>query len=211
MIRVVFALLLLLGFAGAAPTVAADRFSEIAHQAEQARSSDHLTEALRLYREGVRLRPTWSEGWRSLGSIYYDQDRFSEAHEAFRRYTATGKDVDPAYAFLGLCEYETRDYEHAIEHLGYWVQKGSPGPVQLVDVATVRWAELLTRKGRFLESLYLLDKQVAKYGPQPALVEAMGLAWMRMQNTPEEYPPERREIVWLAGSAGASMSAQKFD
>lgn len=204
-------LALLLIFSLPAATTS-DRFAEIAHRAEAARNSDHLTEALRLYREAVRLRPTWSEGWRSLGSIYYDQDRFAEAAEAFRRYIATGTNVGPAYAFLGLCEYETRDYDRATEHLGYWVKKGSPGTAQLADVATVRWAELLTRNGRFFESLYLLDKKVAtKYGPDSALVEAMGLAWMHLQSTPEDCPPERREMVWLAGSAGAWMSAKKFD
>jgi tetratricopeptide (TPR) repeat protein len=42
-------------------------------------------------------------------------------------------------------------------------------------------------------------------------VEVIGLAWLRMKNLPEDYPPSRREVVWLAGSAYAWMSAQKPD
>jgi tetratricopeptide (TPR) repeat protein len=203
--------LLLLGSGEVSATGAPGSFIQIARQAEQARSSDHLVEALRLYREALRLRPAWSEGWWALGSIYYDQDRFPEAQAAFSRYVATGKDVAPAYAFLGLCEYETRDYVHASEHLREWERKGSPGNAQLNDVATFRRAHLLTREGRFFEALYLLDKKAAKHGPDPVLVEAMGLAWMRMMNVPEDYPPERREMVWLAGSAAAWMSSSKLD
>jgi tetratricopeptide (TPR) repeat protein len=43
------------------------------------------------------------------------------------------------------------------------------------------------------------------------LEEAMGLAWMQMKSVPEDYPPEKREMVWLAGSAAAWMSASKMD
>jgi tetratricopeptide (TPR) repeat protein len=34
---------------------------------------------------------------------------------------------------------------------------------------------------------------------------------MQIQGVPEDYPPEEREIVWLAGSASASMSVGKMD
>ena len=33
------------------------------------------------------------------------------------------------------------------------------------------------------------------------LIEAIGLASLRMAFLPENYPPERREAVWLAGTA----------
>lgn len=204
---VLSSLLLLTATAGAGQTLPGT-FGEVVRQAEQARTSDHLQEALQLYRKAVQLRPSWSDGWRSIATIYYDQDRFPEAKQAFEHYIAIGKDVEPAYAFLGLCEYEMRDYEHASEHLSRWVGKGAIGGEQLTDAASVRWAELLTKRGRFIESLYLMDKIAARRGLDPTLVEAMGLAWMRMKSLPEDYPPERREVVWLAGSAGAWMSSK---
>ena len=186
-------------------------FEKIARQADEARTSDRLPEAIRLYREAVKLRPSWSTGWWWLGSIYYDQDRFAEAQQAFTHFIATGKAVAPAYGFLGLCEYETRDFDHAAEHFRRWVQKGSPGTSQLIDVASFHFAMLLTREGHFFEALYLLGKKAEKHGPDPALAEAMGLAWMRMKNVPEDYPPERREMVWLAGMASVYLSAQQLD
>ena len=184
-------------------------FGEAARQAEQARTSGHLPDAIQLYRKAVQLRPDWSEGWQSLATIYYEQERFPEAKQAFEHYIATGKDVELAYAYLGLCEYEMRDYEHASEHLSRWIGKGAIGDEQLTDAASVRWSELRTKEGRFVEALYLLDKVAARHGPDPALVEAMGLAWMHMKYLPEDYPPERREVVWLAGSAAAWVAARK--
>jgi len=187
-------------------------FEQIARQAEEARAADRLPDAIRLYRGGVKLRPSWSQGWWGLGSIYYEEDRFPEALEAFMRFIATSKkDVAPAYAFLGLCEYETHDYVHASEHFGIWVRKGLPGNTQLIDVASFHWALLLTREGQFVQALFLLEEKAKRYGVSPLLAEAMGLASLRMKNLPEDYPLERREMVWLAGEASAYGSLHDFD
>jgi tetratricopeptide (TPR) repeat protein len=204
-------LILLLPTQTPKPQAPPTAFDKISHQADEARAGDQLPEAIRLYREAVKLRPSWSTGWWWLGSIYYDQDRFAEAQQAFTHFIATGKDVAPAYGFLGLCEYETRDYDHAAEHFRRWVEKGSPGTSELIDVASFHFALLLTREGHFFEALYLLGKKVENHGPDPALAEAMGLAWMRMKNVPEDYPPEKREMVWLAGMASVYLSAQQLD
>ncbi len=196
--------------AGGVPAAQAS-FEQIARQAEAARTGDRLPEAIGLYRQGVKLRPAWSDGWWSLASIYYEEDRFSEAEAAFARFAAIAKNPGPAYAFLGLCEYELRDYQRASQHFRQWIEKGSPGNDQLIDVASYHWALLLTRDGQFFQALYILAGKVERHGPTPLLAEAMGLAWLGMKNVPEDYPPERREMVWLTGMASAYLSALKLD
>jgi tetratricopeptide (TPR) repeat protein len=185
-------------------------FEQIAKQADAARSADHLNEALALYSKGVRLRPEWSEGWWSLGSLLYEQDRFPEAQEAFRRFVATATKPGPGYAFLALCEYETHDYEGALKHFQSWAKTGSPGNDALIDVAGFHWALLLTHESKFEQALYLLAAKAGKLGSTPALAEAMGLASLRMANLPEDYPPQKREMVWLAGRAALYSARQDF-
>jgi tetratricopeptide (TPR) repeat protein len=102
---------------------------------------------------------------------------------------------------LALCEYENRDYDRAILHFQSWSKVGSPGDDALLDVAGYHWALLLTRKGKFSEALYLLAAKAQKLGDRPALTEAIGLASLRIPNLPQEYPPDKREQVWLAGKA----------
>lgn len=174
---------------------------EIAKQGEQARSNDHLVEALKLYQKGLRLDPSWSEGWWSLGSILYDQDRFPEAQAAFSRFVALSSEPAPAYAFLALCEYETGQYDQALRHFRKWAGQGWSGTPQLIDVGVFHFALLLTREGSFIPALYLLTAEVQKSYSGPSLIEALGLASLRMRNVPEDYPPEQREAVWLAGKA----------
>jgi tetratricopeptide (TPR) repeat protein len=188
-------------------------FDEIARDADVARTADRLQDAIRLYRQGVDLRPSWQDGWWWLGSLYYDQDRFPEAQAAFTRFVAMAPKPGPGYAFLALSEYETHDYARAIEHFQKWALHGSPGTDALLDVAGFHWALLLTREGRFVHALYLLAAKAQKRGYSPALAEAMGLASLRMASLSEEYPPERREMVWLAGQAAvyASLRPHEFD
>jgi tetratricopeptide (TPR) repeat protein len=172
-----------------------------------------MGEAIRLYSQGLRLRPSWNEGWWWLGSLLYEQDRFPEAQAAFTRFAAISAKPGPAYGFLGLCEYETREYDRAHEHFQAWARKGWPGTPELIDVASFHWALLLTRQGKFVEALYLLATQAGKARNSPGLAEAMGLASLRMASLPEDYPAERREMVWLAGKAAlyAALPAREFD
>ena len=189
------------------------RLDTIASQAENARVQNRIPEAIRLYREGTHLRPSWADGWWYLGSLLYDQDRFSEATVAFQHLLASAPHGGPAHAFLGLCEYETGSYADALAQFRAWANANWAGPAQLRDVAVFHFALLLTWDGKFVESLYLLATLAPRIGDAPQLSEAMGLASLRMRDLPQNYPPDHRERIWLAGKAAlyAAQSPQDFD
>jgi tetratricopeptide (TPR) repeat protein len=203
-------LVLLLTAQANPPSSPQDAFEQVAKQADAARSADHLNQAETLYAKAVRLRPAWSDGWWALGSLLYDQDRFAEALDAFKRFVATSSKPGPGYAFLALCEYETHDYDESLKHFQAWAKAGSPGNDALLDVAGFHWALLLARKAEFESALYLLEAKAKKLGDTPALTEAMGLASLRMATLPEDYPHEKREAVWLAGKAALFCSRQDY-
>lgn len=190
-----------------------DRFETISKQADIARSQDRVPEAIRLYREGTRLRPSWNDGWWYLGSLLYDQDRFPEAAVAFQHLLANPSHRGPAHAFLALCEYETDNYDGALAQFRAWAGAGWAGTRELRDVADYHFSLLLTRDGRFVESLFLIAPLAQRLGDNPELVEAMGLASLRITYLPENYPPEQRERIWLAGKAAmyAAQSPKDFE
>jgi len=193
---------LLVSFSLAVSAAAApDHFQTVANQADTARTQDRVAEAIQLYREGTRLRPSWEDGWWYLGSLLYDQDRFSEAVPAFQHVLASPSYRGSAHAFLGLCEYETGRYDDALAQFRAWAGAGWPGTPELRDVGYYHFALLLTRNGEYLESLSLVAWMVPRLGDNPEITEAMGLASLRMRYLPENYPPELRERIWLAGKA----------
>ena len=173
-------------------------FETIARQAEVARTQDRVPDAIRLYREGTKLRPSWEDGWWYLGSLLYDQDRFPEATAAFQHLLVSTSHRGPAYAFLGLCNYETGNYDDALAQFRAWAGAGWAGTRELRDVAEYHFALLLTRDGRFVESLYLIAPLAQRHGDDPELVEAMGLASLRMQVSSGKLP-SRTARAYLAG------------
>jgi len=195
----VIPLLAALAAAPLAPQPPQKSFDDVVRQAESARDADKLNEAIELYREGLRQRPSWQEGWWSLGRILYEQDRFPEAQTALLRFVAIEPKPGLAWAYLGLCEYETKSHAHALESFERWAREGFPGSEDLIVVARFRWALLLTQKGDFANALQLLEGVAVKRGESMELIDAMGLATLHIPSLPEDYPAERREQVWLAG------------
>jgi tetratricopeptide (TPR) repeat protein len=186
-------------------------FNEIVQRADSARTADRVTEAIRLYRQAVQLRPSWSDGWLWLGDLLYEQDRFPEAQDSFAHFLAIKPAPGPAWAMKALCEFEMRDYAHSSEDFETWMHAGNQGNEALTDVADFHAALLLTRERHFDQALSMLTEKAQRSGESPLLIEAMGLASLRMPNLPGDYPPGLREQVWLAGKATFYLAVQEFE
>ena len=101
-------------------------FDSLASSAASARESGHAADAISLYQQALGLRPDWAEGWWYLGTLLYDSDRFPGALAAFQKLAVLAPGAPGAFSFLGLCEFETGDYDSALEHL----QRGSAADAQ---------------------------------------------------------------------------------
>ena len=180
---------------------ASQRFAQVSKQAGEAREQERLEEAAQLYREGVRLRPDWKEGWWYLGTMFYDQDRYEEARVALRRFTVLDPKVAAAWAFLGLCEYEAKAYDQSLAHLQQATALGLDANSQLHTVTQYHAALLLTRSGKFEGALEILMRLGERGADMPSVVEAAGMAGLRKPLLPAELPPTERELVLQAGRA----------
>lgn len=206
---VVWALLLFAATQKGPAATASERFARVSKQAGEAREQERLEDAERLYREAVRLRPDWKEGWWYLGTMFYDQDRYEEARTALRRFTVLDPKVSPGWAFLGLCEYETKAYEEALAHLQRASALGLDPGSQLSVVTGYHIALLLTRSERFEGALEVLIKFAQQGNEKPEFVEAAGLAALRKPLLPTELPPTERELVLRVGRAVVDTGARR--
>src|SRR5439155_20167775 len=187
---------------------ASQRFAQVSKEAAQAREHERLEEAVQLYREAVRLRPAWKEGWWYLGTMFYDQDRYEEARVALRRFTVLDPKVAAGWAFLGLCEYEAKAYDEALVHLQKGRTLGLDESSQLSAVTRYHIALLLTRSGQFEAALEVLMKFAEQGNEGPDFVEAAGLAALRKPLLPKELPPIERELVLQVGHAVMDTGAR---
>jgi predicted Zn-dependent protease len=188
----------LLCAAAAGPAPAS--FESVSRRAAAAREGNQLPEAIRLYRQGVRLRPRWDEGWWYVATLLYETDRHREAREAFRRFLALKPDAGPAWALRGLCDFRVGDFDQALAHIDKGLKLGVSADI--LRVARYHQALLLVRAGQFELATPVLTVLARNETESAGLVEAIGLMMLRLPLFPADIPEARRDVVRRAGRAG---------
>ena len=183
-------------------------FDDLVKRAEAARLANRLDEALDLYRQAVKMRPDWPEGWWYLGTINYEADRHADARDAFVRLLYLKSEGGPSWALLGLCEYKLGNYKIALDHLKRARAQGLGGSRELSRVVRYHTGILHTHFGEFEPAQYQLFPLARDQLNNTPLIEALGLAALAMPLFPSEIPPEKRELVLKAGRASYFQAAR---
>jgi tetratricopeptide (TPR) repeat protein len=186
-------------------------FDEAVRKADQARDAGRLDEALDLYGKALQARPDWAEGWWYAGTILYDRDRYADAREAFRNLVALEPKRAHAWGMLGLCEYQTREYDRAVNSLQRGRSLGLADNREIESVVRYHAALLYIRFEQFEVAFDILSEFVREGRESPKIIEAFGLTMMRMPFLPHELPPDKRDQVLIAGRAGFDMAGRRRD
>lgn len=186
-------------------------FDQLVKRADEAREATQLLEALELYGKALQLRPNWAEGWWYAGTILYEKDRYPEARDAFRNLVTLEPKRAHAWGMLGLCEFQTREYERAVNSLQRGRTLGLADNREIEGVVRYHTALLYIRFEQFEIAFEVLSEFVREGRESPKIIEACGLTMLRMAFLPNEIPPDKREQVLLAGRAGFDMAARRLD
>ena len=183
-------------------------FNRLLAAATEARQAQRWEEAIELYGKIVKLKPAYVEGHWYQGTAYYSLDNFPQCRETFRKVVRLAPKNGAAFAFLGLCEFGVKDYDRSLEHLLQSRILGVGDTKELAGVARYHAAILMTRMEQFEQALETLGEFAGEGDDNPRVIEAMGLATLRMPLLPIEAPPERREMVLMAGRASYMMATR---
>jgi len=199
----------------AARPAAGAEFDRLAREASAAREAGRIDEALGLYDKAVRLRPSWDEGYWYIGTLYYGMDRYPEARDAFRRVIATqekqadGKPVNNGrvYGMKGLCEFQIKNYQVALNDLLKARDLGIDND-ELLSSVRYHTAIIMNRLEQYEFAMLHLQPFAVKGNDAPTVIEAFGLATLRIPMLPSELPGDRREMVLLAGRGSYYQAAR---
>jgi tetratricopeptide (TPR) repeat protein len=185
-----------------------DRFVKLA---DEARLSERLDEAISLYGQALKIKPKWPEGWWYIGAIFYQKDVYPQARDAFQNLVALEPERGPAWAMLGLCLFQTGELERAAISLERGRALGVNDNSELAGVARYHTA-LLYIRFEYFENAYEVLSEFTGVGNDGAkVIEAFGLALLRMPMLPKDVPPAQREKILVAGRAGYSMAARRME
>ena len=195
--------------AARANTPANPEFDKLAREAAAARDAGRIDESIALYQKAIKLQPSWVEGYWSLGTAFYELDKYAEAKDAFARVVRLQPQSGPAFGFKGLCEVQLKNYESAVDDLMRATDLGLSEPRHLVEAVAYNTAIALTRIEKYEFALTTLQKFAAEGNDGPKVIEAFGMALLRIPMIPSELPPDRRELVMLAGRGAYYQAARK--
>jgi Flp pilus assembly protein TadD len=180
-------------------------FESLAESAAAARETGNNEEAVRDYQHAVGLRADWEEGWWYLATLQYDLDHFAEAIPALEKLVQLDPTLGPAWSFLGLCEFETHDYENSRKHLQKGQELETGDDPESSRVAKYHLALLLNREGEFEKASAMLRS--AFEGQAPAQVKvALGLVLLRIPLLPQEVDPSQDALIHDAGETAAALA-----
>ena len=183
-------------------------FDQLLQAADQARDENRDDEAIRLYRRAVAEQPESEQGLWYLGTLLYEKGRYGEGRDVLRQFVTLRPDAGPAWALLGISEFELHAYPRALDHLQRAMAQGMGARKELAQSVFYHVVILLTRFERYDDSMDLLAKLLSTGTPDPALLEPAGLAGLRLPLLPAEIPPDRRELVDMAGRAVEALQTQ---
>jgi tetratricopeptide (TPR) repeat protein len=203
----------LAAFLGAAadqkvPVAAPAAFDKVSQEATQAREQNRSEDAIPLYRQAVKLRPTWAEGWWFLGELLYDQNQYPEARDALRRLIGLDSNSSAGFALLGLCEFETKEYDKSLNHIYQARRLGLGDDPQIRRVVLFHEMLLLTRLQQYESAMQVLVNVVKDGGAGASVIEAAGLSGLRRPILPEDLPPSDKDLVERAGRAVCAMAGR---
>ncbi len=191
---------------------ATETFAALAAKADAARDAEHLDEAVTLYRRALALRPSWKDGWWSLGTIYYDQDAYAKAAHAFEGLLRADPKNGTGYVMLGLCQFELKQDAASLKSIQMGLSFGLIKDQSLRAVVLYHEGILLLREGKFgsaQDTLSLLASY-GQGGDQAAI--ALGMAALGIR--PQDLSPEgsaQRTVVLRAGRAEVLGAQKKFE
>jgi tetratricopeptide (TPR) repeat protein len=186
-------------------------FDKTVKLANEARLGGRLSEALDLYAKALRIRPQWPEGWWNVATILYEGDRYAEARDAFRNLVALDSKNGWAWGMLGLCEFQTREFDRAVISLQRGRSLGLGNNREIESVVRYHTAQLYIRFEYFEIAYEILSEFLQAGNESPKVMEAFGLAMLRMPFLASEVPPDKREQVGIAGRAGYYLAARRFE
>jgi tetratricopeptide (TPR) repeat protein len=182
-------------------------YEQLLQAAQTARTQDRDDEAIRLFRRALSEQPESEEALWYLATLFYEKQQYADARDALRQFMTLRSDASPGWALLGICEFQLKEYPRALNHRRRAMTEGIGDRKELAKPMLYDLMVLLTRFERYDESQALL----AFGEPDASLVEPAGLSGLRLPFLPTEIPPDKRELVRMAGSAVLAVQAEQYE
>jgi tetratricopeptide (TPR) repeat protein len=186
-------------------------FEEISRRAAVAQADGNADQAIQDYQRALQLRPEWEDGRWNLAMLHYSARHYPEAISELKIWVERQPNFGTAWAVMGLCEFEIKDYKNALIHLQRGEQLGFGGSPEAVGLARYRLAVLENRNRQFESAMETLLPGTRSGTVAKEVQIALGMALLRMPLLPDQVEPSKSTLVRSAGEIAALLQNSKYD
>jgi tetratricopeptide (TPR) repeat protein len=186
-------------------------FDELSSRATAAQAAGNMDQAIQNYQRALQLRPEWDDGRWSLAMLHYSAGHYPEAISELKNWVEHHPNVGTAWAVMGLCEFETKDYKNALIHLQRGEDLGFGGSAEAEGLARYHLAVLQNRNGQFETAMETLLPGALSGTVANEIQMPLGMALLRMPLLPEQLEPSQGTLVRSAGEIAALLLNSKYD
>jgi len=186
-------------------------FEELSRRAAAAQAAGDADQAIQDYHRALQLRPEWEDGRWNLALLDYSERHYPETISELKIWVEHQPNVGTAWAVMGLCEFEIKDYKNALIHLQRGEQLGFGGSPEAVGLARYHLAVLENRNGQFESALETLLPGTRSGTVAKEVQIALGMALLRMPSLPDQVEPSKIALVQSAGEIAALLQNSKYD
>lgn len=186
-------------------------FEELSRRAGAAQTAGNRDLAMQNYEQALQIQADWADGRWNLAMLYYSAGRYREAISELEKWVQHQPDFGTAWAVMGLCEFEIKDYSNALIHLQRGAELGLGGSPESVRFAKYRLAVLFNRNRQFERATETLAAESGA-GPLSREIQlTLGMALLRMPQMPEQIEGSSTQLVQTAGEIAALLQKSKYD
>jgi tetratricopeptide (TPR) repeat protein len=189
----------------------ASSFEELSAQAAKAQAVGDVDHAIQSYQRALRLRPQWDEGRWNLAMLEYSAAHYPEAISELKKTVERQPNVGPAWAIMGLCEFEIKDYNNAFVHLQRSEQLGFGGSPEADGLARYHLAILEDRNSQFESAMQTLLPGTRSGTVAKEVQLALGMTLLHMPLLPDEVELSKISLVQSAGEIAALLVNSNYD
>jgi tetratricopeptide (TPR) repeat protein len=186
-------------------------FEELVGRAEAARKARAFQQAISYYQRALELRPESDEAWSGVGSVYYAAGDYSQAIPALKNSVGINRKRVEAWFFLGLSEFDAKDYQNSYIHLERARELGYRGDPEMMALAITRLAELHNLNGDFFGAIDLLVPEARQNRLTGEMKLVLGMAMLRFPLLPDQAAASDQALLRDAGKTAALLYANKYD
>jgi len=184
--------------------VSTPRFDALAKEVSRAVTSGHLDQGIALYERALKQDPGWLEAHWALATLLYDVSRYEPALTHFKVVVKAQPDNGTALAFQGLCRAMLGEREQAVLDLRRAIELGIGVP-RVATAARYHAAVLTNQLGDPDGAFEILRALAGEDEDSPLIINAFGVILLRLPWSPEDIPPDKQDMIRLAGRAGYDM------